>query len=243
MQLRESWLAGHILINPVGSLEMAGAIPGRPEKPELVAPQQVGRRSMRTAEGRAAMIHALAHIEFNAINLALDAIWRFPDMPSAYYADWLKVAAEEALHFSMLHEHLQSLGYRYGDFTGHDSLWEMVDRTSDDVLARMALVPRTMEARGLDASPSLRVKLAQAGDMRAAGILDNLLRDEIGHVAIGNHWYGWLCDQRGLEPVSTYARLTEQYRAPKLRGPFNFPARRAAGFSEIELALLEQGQR
>ena len=242
MQLRESWLAGHIQIEPQGNLEVARAIPGRPEKPELVAPQQVERRSMRTAEGRAAMIHALAHIEFNAINLALDAIWRFRDMPLAYYADWLKVAAEEALHFSMLHEHLQSLGYSYGDFTGHDSLWEMVDRTSDDVLARMALVPRTMEARGLDASPPLRAKLAQAGDMKAAGILDILLRDEIGHVAIGNRWYGWLCDQRGLEPVDTYARLTEQYRAPKLRGPFNFPARRAAGFSEMELALLEQSQ-
>ncbi|WP_334106538.1 ferritin-like domain-containing protein [Methylobacillus sp.] len=243
MQLWESWLAGHIQIDLQGSLEVTGAIPGRPDKPELVAPQQVERRSMRTAEGRAAMIHALAHIEFNAINLALDAIWRFPGMPPAYYADWLKVAAEEALHFSMLHDHLQGLGYSYGDFTGHDSLWEMVDRTSDDVLARMALVPRTMEARGLDASPPLRAKLAQAGDMKAAEILDILLRDEIGHVAIGNYWYGWLCDRRGLEPVDTYARLTVQYRAPKLRGPFNFPARRAAGFSEIELNLLAQGQK
>ncbi|MFL9710675.1 ferritin-like domain-containing protein [Methylobacillus sp. Pita1] len=236
--LRESWLAGELSVDPQAGLEAAGPIPGRPDKPELVSPLLLERRSMRTAEGRAALIHALAHIEFNAINLALDAVWRFAGMPPQYYADWLKIAAEEALHFTMLHTHLQSLGYRYGDFTGHDSLWEMVAKTSDDVLARMALVPRTLEARGLDASPPLRAKLAQAGDLGAAAILDILLRDEIGHVAIGNRWYGWLCEQRGLEPVSTYARLTAQYQAPKLRGPFNFPARRAAGFSEAELALM-----
>ncbi|MDR5170978.1 ferritin-like domain-containing protein [Methylobacillus flagellatus] len=236
--LRQSWLAGESSVDPQARLEAAGPIPGRPDKPELVSPLLLERRSMRTAEGRAALIHALAHIEFNAINLALDAVWRFAGMPPQYYADWLKIAAEEALHFTMLHTHLQSLGYRYGDFTGHDSLWEMVAKTSDDVLARMALVPRTLEARGLDASPPLRAKLAQAGDLEAAAILDILLRDEIGHVAIGNRWYGWLCEQRGLEPVSTYARLTTQYQAPKLRGPFNFPARRAAGFSEAELALM-----
>ncbi|MGY1488362.1 ferritin-like domain-containing protein [Methylobacillus pratensis] len=238
--LRQSWLAGELSVDPQAGLEAAGPIPGRPGKPELVSPLLLERRSMRTAEGRAALIHALAHIEFNAVNLALDAVWRFAGMPPQYYADWLKIAAEEALHFTMLHAHLQGLGYRYGDFTGHDSLWEMVAKTSDDVLARMALVPRTLEARGLDASPPLRAKLAQAGDLEAAAILDILLRDEIGHVAIGNRWYGWLCEQRGLEPISTYARLTAQYQAPKLRGPFNFPARRAAGFSEAELALMAE---
>lgn len=238
--LQAAWNEGSVSLVPELHLNAPGNIPGRPEKPELVAPQALGRRSMRTEQGRAALIHALSHIEFNAINLALDAIWRFSAMPAQYYVDWLKIAAEEALHFTMLHDHLQSLGYRYGDFTGHDSLWEMVAKTSDDVLARMALVPRTLEARGLDASPPLRAKLAQAGDLKAAAILDILLRDEIGHVAIGNRWYGWLCEQRGLEPVSTYARLTAQYQAPKLRGPFNFPARRAAGFSEAELALMAE---
>jgi uncharacterized ferritin-like protein (DUF455 family) len=193
---------------------------------------------MNTPAGRAVLIDALAHIEFNAINLALDAIWRFAEMPAQYYADWLKVAQEEALHFTLLNQHLQSQGYAYGDFPGHNSLWEMVQKTEGDVLARMALVPRTMEARGLDASPPLRAKLAQAGDMVAASILDIILRDEIGHVAIGNHWYNWLCEQRGLEPVDTYASLTIQYEAPKLRGPFNFEARRAAGFTEPELAAL-----
>jgi len=193
---------------------------------------------MHTTEGRAALIHALAHIEFNAINLALDAIWRFSGMPHEYYLDWLHVATEEALHFSLLDAHLQTLGYRYGDFPAHNGLWEMAEKTADDVLARIALVPRTLEARGLDASPPLRAKLAQAGDQAAAEILDIILRDEIGHVAIGNRWYNWLCAMRGFDPVSTYALLAAQYKAPALRGPFNLDARRAAGFSETELAAL-----
>jgi uncharacterized ferritin-like protein (DUF455 family) len=238
--LADAWASSALQLKPQVDLEasMYGAIPGRPDKPELVPPLSVKRRAMNTPAGRAVLIHALAHIEFNAINLALDAIWRFAEMPTQYYADWLKVAQEEALHFTLLNQHLQSQGYGYGDFPGHNSLWEMVQKTEDDVLARMALVPRTMEARGLDASPPLRAKLAQAGDMAAASILDIILRDEIGHVAIGNHWYNWLCEQRGLEPVSTYASLTVQYEAPKLRGPFNLEARRAAGFSEPELAAL-----
>lgn len=220
--------------------EEAERIPGRPERPPLVAPQDVERRrSLHTPAGRAAMIHALCHIEFNAINLALDAVWRFAGMPPAYYRDWLRVADEEAFHFTLLADHLGTLGAAYGDFPAHNSLWEMTDKTAGDVLARMALVPRTLEARGLDASPPVRARLAGAGDHAAAAIIDIILRDEVGHVAIGNHWYRWLCAQRGLEPVATYARLAEQYRAPKLRGPFNLDARRAAGFDEDELAWLE----
>jgi uncharacterized ferritin-like protein (DUF455 family) len=217
-----------------------GSIPGRPSRPELVPPLAVERRSMRTVEGRAALIHALAHIEFNAINLALDAVWRFPGMPDDYYGDWLQVAAEEALHFSLLARHLQTLGFAYGDFKAHNSLWDMAEKTQHDILARIALVPRTLEARGLDASPPLRAKLAQAGDAQAAEILTIILRDEIGHVAVGNRWYGWLCEQRGLEPVVTYAALAVRYKAPQMRGPFNLEARRAAGFSERELAALDE---
>lgn len=213
-------------------------IPGRPPKPELVPPLSLPKRSMRTPEGRAALIHALAHIEFNAINLALDAVWRFDDMPENYYRDWLKVATEEAYHFGLLNAHLQSLGYEYGSFTGHNSLWEMVDRTKNDVLARMALVPRTMEARGLDANPQLRNKFAQIGDAAMAEILDIILRDEIGHVAIGNAWFNWLCEQQKFEPIATFERLCIEYSAPKLKPPFNLEARRQAGFSEAELALL-----
>jgi len=181
------------------------------------------------------LVHALAHIEFNALNLALDALWRFPDLPAEYYVDWLRVAKEEAIHFSLLTAHLQRLGYGYGDFPGHDSLWEMVEKTRGDVLARMALVPRTLEARGLDAIPPLRAKIAQAGDMDAAVILDRILHDEIGHVEIGNRWYHYLCQQRGLEPEVTYDALATQYAAPVLKGPFNLAARRQAGFTEAEL--------
>jgi len=234
--LARAHAAGTLAVDAGRVLVPDGVVPGRPTRPELVPPRQVGRRSMATVEGRAMLVHALAHIEFNAINLALDAIWRFPGLPQSYYTDWLRVAAEEASHFDLLHDHLQVLGWRYGDFTGHDSLWEMVANTSGDVLARMALVPRTLEARGLDAIPPLRAKLAQAGDLAAAGILDILLRDEVGHVEIGNRWYLYLCDRRGLEPVATYDALTVEYRAPVLKGPFNVEARRCAGFTEAELA-------
>ena len=218
--------------------EVPGSIPGRPERPLLVPPRLLGRRSMATGEGRAMLVHALAHIEFNAINLALDALWRFPALPLQYYTDWLRVAAEEATHFSLLAAHLDVLGYRYGDFPAHDSLWEMVEKTADDVLARMALVPRTLEARGLDAIPPLRAKIAQAGDLAAAQILDIILADEIGHVEIGNRWYHFLCSQRALEPCATYDALAARYRAPAMKGPFNVEARRRAGFTETELAAL-----
>ncbi|UXH76558.1 ferritin-like domain-containing protein [Roseateles amylovorans] len=215
-------------------------LPGRPERPRLLSALQVGSRSPFTVEGRAALLHAIAHIEFNAINLALDAVWRFPDMPRAFYLDWLKVAAEEAFHFSLLAEHLGTLGRAYGDFDAHDGLWSMARRTEGDVLARMALVPRTLEARGLDATPPLQAKFAKAGDARAVEILDIILRDEVGHVRIGNHWYRHLCRERGLDPVTLYPSLVEQFQAPRLRPPFNLDARTEAGFSPEELAYLNE---
>ncbi len=236
--LARAWLSDGIGLDAHAALSAPHKLPGMPDKPELVSPLSVKRRAMNTPEGRATLIHALAHIEFNAINLALDAIWRYAGMPREYYADWLRVAGEEALHFALLTGHLQTQGYQYGNFAAHNSLWEMAARTQHDILARIALVPRTMEARGLDASPQVRAKLAQAGDMAAAAILDIILHDEIGHVAIGNRWYNWLCEQRGLEPVAAYTRLAAEYRAPVMRGPFNIEARRAAGFSEQELTEL-----
>lgn len=214
-------------------------IPGRPSV-ELVSPAGLRLRSVNTLEGRAALIHALAHIEFNAINLALDVVWRFGKMPEAFYREWMGVAIEEARHFQMLEVHLKTRGYCYGDFPAHDGLWEMAERTQEDVLARLALVPRTLEARGLDASPAVRHKLASGGDPQAAAIVDIILRDEIGHVAIGNFWYRWLCAARGLEPVQTYAELARQYRAPTLKGPFNIEARLAAGFELEEIAALQK---
>jgi uncharacterized ferritin-like protein (DUF455 family) len=229
---------GLLHCRPERSLDEPAGLPGRPERPELVDPRGLGRRSMQSPQGRAVLLHALAHIEFNAINLALDAVWRFAGMPAAFYLDWLKVASEEAHHFSLLSARLADFGHAYGDFPAHDGLWDMCERTRGDVLARMALVPRTLEARGLDASPPIRARLQQAGDHESAAILDVILRDEIGHVLIGNYWFRYLCDQAALDPHATYTRLATQYHAPRLRGPFNFEARRDAGFDEAELAAL-----
>jgi uncharacterized ferritin-like protein (DUF455 family) len=213
-------------------------VPGRPSRPHLVPPKDVPQRAVGTRPGRAGLLHALTHIEFNAINLALDACWRFAGMPAAYYRDWLRVAAEEAEHFELLRAHLAGLGHAYGDFPAHDGLWQMAERTRGDVLARMALVPRTLEARGLDASPQVRQKLVAVGDHAAATIVERILRDEIGHVAVGNRWFHWLCRARDIDPLAVYGELTRRYQAPRQHGPFNLPARRAAGFLPEELAAL-----
>ncbi|MFM2449612.1 MAG: hypothetical protein RIS44_2062 [Pseudomonadota bacterium] len=226
-------------LNVDESLAEPQGIPGRPALPRLVSPKDVPARSPFTPEGRAALLHSIAHIEFNAINLALDAVWRFPGMPEAYYIDWLQVASEEALHFTLLREHLQTLGVQYGDFDAHDGLWSMTQSTAGDITARMALVPRTLEARGLDATPPIQAKLRQAGDQRAVDILDIILRDEVGHVAIGNHWYRWLCARDGLDAEALYPELVQRYFAPRQRPPFNLEARRQAGFSEEEIASLQ----
>lgn len=220
------------------------ALPGRPARPLLVAPHAVAQRSPFTREGLAALLHAIAHIEFNAINLALDAVWRFAGMPNDFYCQWLQVAHEEATHFGLLREHLATLGHAYGDFPAHNGLWEMCVKTQHDATARMALVPRTLEARGLDATPLIQSRLKQVNTpeaRRAIEILDVILRDEIGHVAVGNRWYAWLCTQQGLEPVAHYRHLARLHTAPRLRGPFNVDARRQAGFSDAELSALQSG--
>lgn len=231
-QGKSAYLASSTPITPI-------TVPGRPEKPDLVSALLVGKRKLSTPSGRAALIHSLAHIEFNAINLALDAVYRFRDMPSAYYGDWLRVAAEEAHHFTLLRDHLRTLHFDYGDFTAHNGLWEMAVKTAHDPLVRMALVPRVLEARGLDVAPAIKEKLASCEDHAAAAILDIIHNDEIGHVAIGNRWYAYLCDQRGLEPLATFRQLMRDYNAPKLRGPLHTAARRAAGFSDAEMKMLE----
>jgi len=233
-------LQGIDTLDVTAVLPVPAHLPGRPARPELVSPAQVPKRSMATQEGRACLLHALAHIEFNAINLALDIIWRFPGMPEAFYRDWYKVAFEEAGHFGMLAQRLNQLGFAYGDFPAHNGLWEMAEKTCDDILARIALVPRTLEARGLDVSPAIRQRLLQAGDEESAALLDIILRDEVGHVAIGNYWYKWLCEKRNLDPVASYEALARQYGAPRLRGPFNLDARRQAGFDDRELEALQR---
>lgn len=236
---RALWAARDTLtVDTTARLTAGVELPGRPERPALLPALQVPQRSMASDAGRAALIHAIAHIEFNAINLALDAVWRFPDLPCDFYLDWLKVAGEEALHFTLLREHLRSLGFDYGDFPAHDGLWSMTARTAHDPVARMALVPRTLEARGLDATPPLQRKFARAGDTRAVEILGVILRDEVGHVAIGNRWYRWLCQRDGLDPVALYPVLADRYEAPKPRPPLNLEAREAAGFTPEELDWL-----
>lgn len=218
-------------------------LPGHPERPALLRHTEVARRSPATHEGRIILMHAIAHIEFNAINLALDAIWRFDDMPPQYYLDWLQVAGEEGKHFLLIRDWLKAQGHDYGDFPAHQGLWTMCEKTAQDVTARMALVPRTLEARGLDATPQIQAKLRQVGTpdaLTAVEILDVILREEVGHVAIGNNWYRFLCQRNNLLPHSHYTALVDKYEAPRPRPPFNTQARQAAGFTEEEIAWLEQ---
>lgn len=213
--------------------------PGRPEKPELVPPRELNRRKISTKEGQAALIHSICHIEFNAINLAWDAVYRFQDMPDAFYDDWVKVAKEEAYHFELLSEHLSSLGYSYGDFSAHNGLWESALTTAHDPMVRMALVPRVLEARGLDVTPGIVKKLQGIGDKRAVEILAIIHRDEIGHVQAGSRWFKFLCEQRNLNSEEVFKDLINEYMKGILRGPFDHDVRKQAGFSEDELLFLE----
>lgn len=237
-QLDAAWCAGKLERNIEQALPALSA-PGRPERPLLVAPAAVPQRKLTTPEGHGALVHAIAHIEFNAINLALDAAWRFQDMPAHYVNDWLRVAREEAYHFTLLRERLREIGFDYGDFLAHNGLWDAAERTRHDVLVRMALVPRILEARGLDVTPAIQAKLSQIGDVKTVAVLDIIYRDEIGHVEIGNRWFTWLCDQRALDPLETFRRLLHEYDVNALRGPFNWPARLQAGFTEFERLMLE----
>ncbi len=211
---------------------------GRPDKPGLVAPSRLAQRKLGHARGRAAMLHAIAHIEFNAINLALDAVWRYDAMPEAFLADWLSVAADEARHFTMLTDEMASSGIHYGDFDAHDGLWDMARKTAPELLARMALVPRVLEARGLDATPQIQRKLASQGDQIAIEILQVILDDEIRHVRVGDYWFRALCALQELDPETTYRELFDRFEAPMPAGKLNTSARLAAGFTAGELQWL-----
>ncbi|WP_427183665.1 ferritin-like domain-containing protein [Bordetella bronchialis] len=225
-------------VDTLAVLADPGGLPGRPARPELVSPSRLKPRPVGTPEGRAALIHALAHIEFNAVNLALDIAWRFAGMPADFYRDWLRVAQEESRHFQLLDAHLGTLGHAYGDFPAHNGLWEMAEKTRGDLAARLTLVPRVLEARGLDASPQIRDKLLGVGDRAGAAILEIILREEIGHVAVGNRWWRHLCAAQGKDSVAWHAELAARHAAPRQRGPFNLEARRAAGFDDAELDAL-----
>ena len=213
-------------------------LPGRPERPRLVSSRELSQRGLGSAEGRAALVHAIAHIEFNAIDLAWDAVYRFRGKPDAYYRDWASCANDEARHFTMLSGRLAELGYAYGDFDAHNGLWEMAEKTAHSDTARMALVPRVLEARGLDVTPGMMERLRRQQDERTVAILEVILREEVAHVAAGTRWFHWCCERDGIEPEATFAQLLNDYMNGSLRGPFNLDARRAAGFSESELVWL-----
>ena len=215
---------------------------GQPDKPLLVDPKQVKPRKMATSEGYAALLHAVAHIEFNAINLALDAAYRFRGIAPEFQLDWLRVAAEEAQHFCLMRERLQAHGYDYGDFEAHNYLWDMAYKTAYDPLLRMALVPRVLEARGLDVTPAMRAKIEQKGDTETCAVLDIIYRDEVGHVKVGNEWYHHLCHQRGLDALDLFKQLIQRYDLFLFRGHLNVEARERAGFSAFELSLLQDFQ-
>jgi len=213
--------------------------PGRPDKPALVPPSQLKSRKLGSVLGRVCLLHAIAHIEFNAINLAWDAIYRFPNMPAQYYLDWASVAHDETRHFSMLNSRLQQLGYQYGDFPAHNGLWEMALKTQHSVMARMALVPRVLEARGLDVTPGMILRLDQIKDPESANILRLILSEEVRHVEIGSRWFAHLCELEGKQVDESFLQLVNEYARGSVRLPMNRPARMAAGFSNAELDELQ----
>jgi uncharacterized ferritin-like protein (DUF455 family) len=239
--VHEAWQAcqaGRLVFDPGTPVNPIGA-PGRPPRPRLVEPSRLPRRRLGGDEGRAALVHAVAHIEFNAINLALDALYRFRGMPPDFYVDWLSVASDEARHFEMLQERLRGLGYAYGDFPAHDGLWEMAEKTAGDCLERMALVPRVLEARGLDVTPGMMQRLGQVGDHATVAILDVILAEEVRHVEIGTRWFRHCCALADLDPETTFFDLLERHFGGTVRGPFNLEARLQAGFTAAEMARLE----
>ena len=237
-QLYDDWVSQKLARNsdePVEAID----IPGRPDKPELVHPREVKQRSLASETGRKVLLHSFAHIEFNAINLALDAAYRFRQMPDDFITDWLRVAAEESRHFTLISDYLIDLDSSYGAFQAHNGLWDMVCRTRHNVLHRMALVPRVMEARGLDVTPGMMEKFRQIGDLCSVDILQVIYEEEIGHVAIGNRWYHYCCEQEQVDSQATFQRLIDEYFDGKLRGPINRKARLEAGFEEHELTTIE----
>ncbi len=225
----EGWSSGSLL---PGGVAVPPERPARPPQPQLRPPSKVPRRRINTAtRGRVALLHALAHIELNAIDLAWDIIARFaaPELPVRFFTDWVHVAAEEARHFSLLSQRLAELDAAYGDLPAHDGLWDSAIATRHDLAARLAVVPLVLEARGLDVTPAIIGKLQLAGDDRSASILETIYQDEIGHVRIGHRWFGFACACRGLEPAQAWRYYVATFFKGALKPPFNVDARAAAG--------------
>lgn len=214
--------------------------PGRPDKPVLIPPKDVPRRKIKSDEGKAAMVHAFAHIEFNAINLAWDLIYRFQDMPVEFYQDWAHVAAEETKHFKLLQNNLKDMQYDYGDFPAHDGLWTIAEKTKHDILLRLAVVPRIMEARGLDVTPSLIERFRNIGDDKIVDILEIIYEEEIGHVNLGSKWYSYICNKRQQKPEETFKNIIKEFLPSVKTKKINHEARLMAGFTKAELDCLEK---
>ena len=235
--LHQRWCANGLVTE---STDMPVRIPspGRPSRPKLVNPRKVPKRGFNSRQGLNKLAHAIAHIEFNAINLALDAVYRFRHMPEQFYSDWLRVAAEEASHFLMLEQYLNDHEARYGDYDAHNGLWEMALKTDHDVMVRMALVPRVLEARGLDVTPGMIARLKTVGEQELVDILEIIHGEEIGHVLIGTRWFNFTCEQRTLSAAGTFSRLLNDYMNGSIQGPFDEDSRLQAGFTEDEMQHL-----
>lgn len=240
-QLAADWRAGRLVRDPASPQPTPIPLPARPVHPRLVHPSKVARRGLGTVGGRAAFLHAIAHIELNAVDLACDAVYRFRELPDAFYDDFVATADDEARHFLLLRQRLADLGHAYGDFDAHNGLWEMAVKTADSVVARMALVPRVLEARGLDVTPGLIQRLRDVGDPDSIAVLEVILREEVAHVAAGSRWFRWLCEREGLRPWPTFANLVRAHASRAVQGPFNWEARRRAGFDDEEIAAIEGG--
>jgi uncharacterized ferritin-like protein (DUF455 family) len=236
-QVAEQWQAGEIKIIPEADLNLVLEA-GRPETPNLVPNFNLPKRTIASEKNHPVFIHALCHIEFNAINLAWDAVYRFRQMPRDFYSDWIKVAREEAYHFRLLRDYLRLMNSDYGTYDAHGGLWEMAIQTAHDPLVRMALVPRVLEARGLDVTPGMIERFRHHGKDRAAEILEIIYADEVGHVEIGTRWYHYLCNQRGLDADKVFEELVEKYAKQRIRAPLNDEARKRAGFNAAEMAYL-----
>ncbi|MBC8241738.1 MAG: ferritin-like domain-containing protein [Alphaproteobacteria bacterium] len=228
----EAWRAGSL--THLGACQPPSR-PARPIRPELRRPGDMPRRSMSGERGRIALLHAIAHIELNAMDLAWDLIARFtnPDLPRTFYDDWVKVAADEGRHFTMLAARLAELQAAYGDLPAHDGLWQAAEKTADDLTARLAVVPMLLEARGLDVTPAMADKLRRGGDARSANILLTIYEEEIGHVSVGRRWFEWSCRRQGLAPVAHWQKLIDGYFKGALKPPFNHAARRRAGMATL----------
>ncbi|MGR9100138.1 MAG: ferritin-like domain-containing protein [Gammaproteobacteria bacterium] len=215
------------------------ALTAFPEKPELLDPRDMPRRQFTTVEGKRAFFHAVGHIEFMAIHLAWDILYRFRGMPERYYREWLRVAEEEAQHFSLIRRHLIGMGMDYGDLPAHSGLWDVAVDTGDDLTARLALVPRYLEARGLDVTPAMIERFRAQNDRRSMEILTRILEDEVGHVQLGSRWFQYVCDCQKVDSEERYKMLISERLKGRRRGSLNRPLRKAAGFSDRELDWLE----